>query len=60
MTARGTLCLPLRRGFGFEPIAQTIRLTQSNWESFQASRVKTLRRSAALLIGHCFERLTEK
>jgi hypothetical protein len=59
MTVRDTLCLPLRPGFGFEPIAQPIRLAQSNWESFQPSRVKTFRRSAALLIGHCFERLTE-
>ena len=46
-------------GFGFEPIAQPIRLAQSNRESFQLSRIKTSRRSAALLIGHCFERLTE-
>jgi hypothetical protein len=60
MTVRGTLCLPLRPGFGFQPIAQPIRLAQSNWESFQPSRVKTFRRSAALLIGHCFERVTEK
>jgi len=49
----------LRRGFGFEPIAQTIQLAQSNWEVSSLPELKPSE-DLLLLIGHCFERLTEK
>ena len=49
--ARDTLGLHLHCGFDFEPITQTFDWRKATGKVFQPYRVKTFRRSAAVLIG---------